>query len=261
MRAFHWYFVVAFALFLSACRTAYYTANTINTPLLSKKWDSEVAVSTQFAIDRFSYKKAVNVQSVVATTKYLAVLSNFSYYKDQQNDAMHRCRYVDLGVGGYLPLLEQKGKPDEMLFSVSGFGGFSFGDIRHEATQNSFSTLRFNKFFTQLGLVFLENTQHDLSFRVGAGIRINQMNFYSGKLYGSGVGTEYFTVFNKIDKLRTIYTKELCCNLGANISGYNVFVGLNIGNTDGMHSLNFNQNSLTMGVAFDICKVYLDLAK
>ncbi len=246
---------------LISCRTAYYNPNIVNTPALAEKGDCDVSVAAPVAVGEIRSEKAVNVLATASPVKYGAIMTNLSYDSNRQNESVHRCRFLDLGIGGYYPICFNRASANEMLLSLSSFGGFSIGDIRNGGISNNFTNVKFNRYFLQFSAVFVEGTKRNVSFRCGAGFRFSQMLFYQGKLFGSGISGESVYRFQSIDRLRNFTTQELTLNVGAKFGPYHCFLGVNKSLGRKYVDLDFNRQSLFVGLGFDIRKLCTYLSK
>ncbi len=114
---------------------ASYAPNAVNSPLLSKKGDAQVAVHTGTS--------GINPQAAYAITNHLGIMTNGSFKKYNNSDKNYT-NYGELGLG-YYTTFSEKGRIE--AYAGYGIGNYKYiNSFHHSVTIHSGS---FSKFFIQ----------------------------------------------------------------------------------------------------------------
>lgn len=135
-------------LVFSSCAPAY-IPNVVNTPMLSNKGETQIAVYTSTS--------GFDPQAAYGVTDNLAVMVNGSF-ANRTDSNYHKHSFVELG-GGYYEKLGDLGR-------VEFFGGFGFGNIKADYENNlwsSFTAVDNTRLFLQPG-IGITSEFIDLSF-------------------------------------------------------------------------------------------------
>jgi len=90
--------ILLLSLFLFSCSPRYYSPNTINTPLLTQKGETNINVTGREAL--------IEVQGAYAVANHIGILANGSFFipKNEDNGDGGQGKFVEAGIGYFIPM-------------------------------------------------------------------------------------------------------------------------------------------------------------
>lgn len=244
--------IISVIAILSSCSHTYYAPNTVPTPHLMDKNNAEIRGTLVFPVGQSSDFNAYEGSATYSPMKHLAVQSNILYGSASSSTGKNSGSIIDVAVGGYLPKNLNPSDPNPTKIeelSLATFVGTSFGSITNTYDTIGIvkSNLKFQKYFCSLSASYIVQR-----FKLGFGLRFNQLNFKSSSITNGSIPSEELRKIKNIEAKSNFFFPEMSLNIGLNFKKMYLTWGITRSYFKDVSLYNFNNSNMYLSLGFKI---------
>lgn len=224
---------------LTACTHYYYAPNTLQTPFLQERHDTQVNLGL-ISGDEFN---GWEIQSVYSPVKYGAVMFNHFNVKhghstEVPDEDWGEGHLTEFALGAYYPA--------NRVISLSFFGGWGAGRVLNIYDLDARSDLRFQRWFLQPGF-----SAQGKWARFGMSCRLNRLQYIKGDIRFD-IGEHHLNIIENIERESPFFIPEIGFSIGLGASPVWFNASFNFNTKSNKSDYGFASSTAAFAIRFEL---------